>query len=165
MLNDPQSSSNDHTDIICHGHIVPTSPDDINANWICEICRNEISPDKVIEIENGLANLLKDSVHSSFENVEKVVGELSNHLHSNHYLQILAKRHLIGMYGLDLSHETTEKLQIRETLCKEVRNITAYIFCYTYNGPTLPFLVYKCVLLPHYTFQISFLLFFRFLRC
>ena len=105
----------------CHGNVVATSSEDINANWACESCHNEITPEKVIEIENELANVLKDSIHTSFDNVERTVEELSNHLHTNHYLKILAKRHLIRMYGLDLMNETTEKILFRETLCKEVR--------------------------------------------
>ena len=80
-----------------------------------------MSPEEIIEVENNLANLLKDSIHTSFDNVEKTVEELSNYLHTNHYLKILAKKHLIRMYGLDLSSETTEKLELRESLCNEVR--------------------------------------------
>ena len=106
----------------CHGNIVTTSADDMNANWACEICKHEISPEKVIEMENDLANVLKDSIHTSFDNVEKTIKELSNHLHTNHYIYLLAKRHLIRMYGLDLQNETTENIQLRETLCKEVRS-------------------------------------------
>ena len=83
----------------------------------------------MIEIENKLANLLKDSVHSPLDYVEKVIEELSRHLHTNHYLRILAKRHLIGMYGLDLSNETTPRLQIREKLCQEA-SIIIHVFLY-----------------------------------
>ena len=106
---------------LCQGNIVPLSATDINANWACEDCRHEMSPDEIIEVENNLANLLKDSIHTSFDNVEKTVEELSNYLHTNHYLKILAKKHLIRMYGLDLPSETTEKLELRESLCNEVR--------------------------------------------
>ena len=73
-------------------------------------------------MENNLANILKDCIHTSFENVEKTIQELSNHLHTNHYIYVLAKRHLIRMYGLDIPTQTTEKLELREKLCQEVRN-------------------------------------------
>ena len=110
-------------DVVCQGDILSKSPDDINANWQCQKCSAEISPEKVIEVENLLANLLKDSTRSSFEDVEKVMEELANYLHSNHYLLVLAKRHLIGMYGLNLAEETMEKLYLRESLCKQVNII------------------------------------------
>lgn len=51
---------------------------------------------------------------------------LGEHLHSNHYLLILAKRHLIGMYGLNLSNETKENLELRERLCREVCALSFY---------------------------------------
>ena len=65
------------------------------------------------------------STISYFENVEKTINEVSDHLHTNHYIYILAKRHLIRMYGLDIATQETEKLELRERLCKEVR-----IFCF-----------------------------------
>ena len=99
-----------------------SSTDNMNANWVCEVCKHEISSERLIEMENDLANTLKDSLHTSFENVERTVKELSNHLHTNHYIYILAKRHLIRMYGLDLPNEATDKLELREQLCKEVRS-------------------------------------------
>ena len=106
----------------------------MNANWACEICKHEISPEKVIEMENDLANVLKDSIHTSFDNVEKTIKELSNHLHTNHYIYLLAKRHLIRMYGLDLQNETTENIQLRETLCEEVRQFRSkYILKFETN--------------------------------
>ena len=107
----------------CHGNILTTIPNDICANWRCETCHHEISPEKLLEMENKLANTLKDCIHTSFENVEKTIQELSNHLHTNHYIYILAKRHLIRMYGLDMSTQETEKLILREKLCQEVRNL------------------------------------------
>ena len=120
----------------CHGNIITTSPDDMTANWACEICKHEISPENVIAIENDLANVLKDSLQTSFDNVEKSIEELSNHLHTNHYIYLLAKRHLIRMYGLDLQNETTEKIQLRERLCKEVRNLRShYVLKFVPNEP------------------------------
>ena len=107
----------------CHGNILTTIPNDICANWRCETCHHEISPEKLLEMENKLANTLKDCIHTSFENVEKTIQELSNHLHTNHYIYILAKRHLIRMYGLDMSTQETEKLILREKLCQEVTNL------------------------------------------
>ena len=107
----------------CHGNILTTIPNDICANWRCETCHHEISPEKLLEMENKLANTLKDCIHTSFENVEKTIQELSNHLHTNHYIYVLAKRHLIRMYGLDISTQETEKLILREKLCQEVRNL------------------------------------------
>ena len=109
----------------CHGNILTTVPNDINANWRCETCHHEITPEKLLEMENKLANILKDCIHTSFKNVEKTINELSDHLHTNHYIYILAKRHLIRMYGLDIATQETEKLELREKLCKEVR-----IFCF-----------------------------------
>ena len=96
---------------------------DLESNWECENCGDEMTSSSVIEIENKVANQMRDAMNLTVEHLEEELLEITGCLHPNHYLLLLAQKHLIGAYGIDLNKQPTEKLIRRQQLCNNVRNI------------------------------------------
>jgi hypothetical protein len=56
----------------------------------------------------------------------ELLKNFSSRFHERHYLTILVKKHLIALYGEDLSSLSKEELRERLKLCEEVLTIYNY---------------------------------------
>ena len=71
-------------------------------------------------LETKLALEMRDALSLSLAHLEDQVEDMEKLLHQNHYLLLLAKRHLIGAYGINLEQKPLEVLRRRKQLCEEV---------------------------------------------
>jgi hypothetical protein len=56
----------------------------------------------------------------SAESVDCSIGTLQKSLHPNHYLIVLAKRHLVSLLAKNLAEKSVQELRQLKTICKEV---------------------------------------------
>ena len=78
----------------CGGHVNSTDVTNLDAIWKCEKCGHSMTPSDVIGVENDVANRLRDSINLTTEHLEEELKEIGKYLHPNHYLLLLAEKHL-----------------------------------------------------------------------
>jgi len=103
----------------CLGLVMASSGSDVEADWNCRKCGNASSPADIVALETKLALEMRDALSLSLAHLEDQVEDMEKLLHQNHYLLLLAKRHLIGAYGINLEQKPLEVLRRRKQLCEE----------------------------------------------
>jgi len=96
---------------------------DSQALWSCNKCAANLTAEEVHNIENRIALKMQLIKHSNVEEFEEMLKNAGKELHENHFLMILLKRHLIGLYCLsfgDLDIKTLEKVK---TYCESVEYV------------------------------------------
>lgn len=95
----------------CGGVVVSTKPLDPAAAWACGNCKLQISPQEVIDIENKIAHKMTELNNTDLVEFEMFLESISNTLHKHHFLVILLKRHLVGLYSSVLKELEVEDLE------------------------------------------------------
>jgi len=83
----------------------PVSP------WGCVKCRKETSAEQIEDVENKVASEMQKIENTSLPDFEKMIETAGTELHPHHYLMILLKRHLLGLYSAQLQSLGMEELQ------------------------------------------------------
>ena len=89
----------------CGQPVSSTNPLSNSAEWMCSFCSHTLSPNTVKSKLHVFEELIKRSPEiidqdlvSQVEHYERVLHQMSFHLHQNHHLQIIVKQRLISLY-------------------------------------------------------------------
>jgi len=80
----------------------------------------EVSSEYIDNTENRITSSLQQIEVSNCQEVEDFLETISLKLHPTHYLMLLSKRHLIGLYSVALTKLETSKLKKVIQYCEEI---------------------------------------------
>jgi len=96
---------------------------DSKALWCCNKCVAYLSADEVHNIENRFALKMQQIEHSNKEEFEEMLKYAGKELHENHFLMVLLKRHLIGLYCLTLEDLNIPTLEKVKGYCESIEKV------------------------------------------
>jgi len=91
---------------------------DPKAHWNCSKCPQKLQPEDINKVENRIAETMQTLSPSSMAEFESFLEDASLEVHPSHYLMLLLKRHLIGLYNVCLMSLDLEDLERVESYCK-----------------------------------------------
>jgi len=91
--------------VLCKEPNIPES------SWECTICDSQITFKEVFELENRIANEMQKIGNTDIIAFETFLQRVGSKLHQNHYLMILLKRHLVGLYSSNFKNLSTSCLE------------------------------------------------------
>jgi len=104
-------------------YMVPESPRDDTSPWKCVACGLLLKTDEVNERENKVARAVKDLDNQSLAQFEEFLAQYEDDFHPNHYLMILLKRHLLGLYSGVLDKLDIPDLERVKSYCEQVNQV------------------------------------------
>jgi len=102
------------------GYVIATEVENDSAPWKCNKCGILTPAEELNKKETEIAMDLQKVDNSSLVAFEEFHENTLTLLHPNHYLNILLKRHLVGLYSSVLSQLEAEDLERVKRYCEEV---------------------------------------------
>jgi len=79
--------------------------------WACTKCNLTMTSQEVMDVENRIATEMQGINNTAIEDFESFLSNAGRELHPNHYLMVLLKRHLVGLYSADMASHDTATLE------------------------------------------------------
>ena len=92
-------------------HILPTDVTKDGSDWSCCKCGAVTDPQELSRRETEMATAMAALDNFKVVEFEKFHESLCHLLHPNHYLMVLLKRHMVGLYSTVLTELETEDLE------------------------------------------------------
>ena len=92
-------------------HILPTDVRKDGSDWSCCKCGALTDPQDLNKRETEIATAMAGLDNFKVVEFEKFHESLCHLLHPNHYLMVLLKRHMVGLYSTVLTELETEDLE------------------------------------------------------
>ena len=92
-------------------HILPTDVSKDGSDWSCCKCGALTDPQDLNKRETEIATAMAGLDNFKVVEFEKFHESLSQLLHPNHYLMVLLKRHMVGLYSTVLAELEAEDLE------------------------------------------------------
>lgn len=90
------------------------------AEWKCTACKSSVSSEVVFEMENKIATELQEIKCGDINKFEEFLKKSSLKLHSKHYLILMIKRHLVGLYSPQFNKLEDFQLEKIMKFCEEI---------------------------------------------
>jgi len=90
------------------------------AEWKCTACKSNVSSEMVSEIENKIATELQEIKNGDINKFEEFLEKSSLKLHPKHYLILMIKRHLVGLYSPKFNELENFQLEKIAKFCEEI---------------------------------------------
>jgi len=102
---------------------VPTDVANDQAQWQCIKCGYKVDSEFLNKRETDIAMEMAKLENLKVVQFEEFHEHLSSTLHPNHYLMVLVKRHMVGLYSTALSELGAEELERVKRYCEEVDSV------------------------------------------
>jgi len=126
---DPTECNSHASSLKCKSCLSGTLIFSKNSLWKCTQCNHEKSDKDVLEIETRITKELQSIDKNDLKNFETFLSKARSDLYENHYLMILLKRHMIGLYSLNLPNLDLDTLEKVKKYAEDVN------FFYESNDP------------------------------
>jgi len=103
--------------------VLPTSVEDLGSEWKCGQCGDSLTAEQVNQTENRIAQEMQKIEPSSLVDYEAMLTTVSTTLHPTHYLTILLKRQLVGLYTKDITMLETKELERVKLFCEDLDKV------------------------------------------
>jgi len=104
-------------------YIIPTEVENDSAPWKCNKCGLLSQAEELNKKETEIAMNMQKLENNSLLAFEEFHENTLTMLHPNHYLNVLLKRHLVGLYSGVLEQLETEDLERVKRYCEEVDTV------------------------------------------
>jgi len=101
-------------------YIIPTEVENDSAPWKCNKCGLLTPADELSKKETDIATKMQKLDNNSLLAFEEFHESTLTLLHPNHYLNVLLKRHLVGLYSSVLSQLEIQDLERVKMYCEQV---------------------------------------------
>ena len=115
---------------LCHlcpgkeAHILPSDPQQAgSAPWHCSSCGAVTPAETLNKRETEIAMRMQALDNIKVVEFERLHEELQAELHPYHYLMVLLKRHMVGLYSTALPQLDTEDLERVRGYCEQVDSV------------------------------------------